>query len=100
MSRRLSGDHALLGLLALLWGASYLFLRIAVVEIPPLSLIALRVAGAAAVLLAVMALRRQRLPRGAASGASCWCRRCSIPSAPGRCWPGVSSMWGPGWRRC
>jgi drug/metabolite transporter (DMT)-like permease len=58
------GDFLLLGLLALLWGASYLFIRVAVAEIPPLSLIAFRVTGALAVLAAVLALRGQTWPRG------------------------------------
>lgn len=52
-----------LALLALLWGSSYLFTKVAVAEIPPVSLIALRVAGAAVFLVAIMALRRERLPR-------------------------------------
>ncbi len=47
----------------MLWGSSYLFTKVAVAEIPPLSLIALRVAGAAGFLLVVMALRRESLPR-------------------------------------
>jgi drug/metabolite transporter (DMT)-like permease len=52
-----------LALLALLWGSSYLFIKIAVTEIPPITLIAMRVAGAAAFLLAVMRLRNEKLPR-------------------------------------
>jgi drug/metabolite transporter (DMT)-like permease len=56
-------EFALLALLALLWGSSYLFLKVAVTEIPPLTLIAMRVAGAAAFLLIVMRVRNERLPR-------------------------------------
>ncbi|MEO1090127.1 MAG: EamA family transporter [Pseudomonadota bacterium] len=59
----------LLGLLALLWGSSYVLIGVAVDELPPLSLIALRVAGAAAFLLVVMACRRERLPRDGRT----WC---------------------------
>ena len=40
----------MLGLLALLWGSSYLFLKVAVAEIPPVTLIAFRVTAAAAFL--------------------------------------------------
>ncbi|MDF1855157.1 DMT family transporter [Pseudooceanicola sp.] len=57
-------DYALLCLLATLWGSSYLFQRIAVPEIPPLTLVAGRVTGGALLLLAVMAARGVRLPRG------------------------------------
>ena len=57
-------ELALLGLLALLWGSSYLFIRVAVAGIPPLTLIAVRVAVAALALLAVMAALGVRLPRG------------------------------------
>lgn len=58
----LKTELALLGLLALLWGSSYLFIKVAVAEIPPLTLIAVRVAGAACFLLVVMKLRLQKLP--------------------------------------
>ncbi|MEM7545311.1 MAG: DMT family transporter [Pseudomonadota bacterium] len=58
-------EYLLLGLLAVLWGSSYLFIRIAVAEIPPVTLIALRVAGAALVLSLVLVARGRRLPRGA-----------------------------------
>ena len=58
-------EFALLALLALLWGSSYLFLKVAVAEIPPLTLITMRVAGAAAFLLVVMYVRNERLPRDA-----------------------------------
>ena len=60
-------EFVLLALLALLWGSSYLFLKVAVTEIPPLTLIAMRVAGAAAFLLVVMRVRNERLPRDAAT---------------------------------
>ena len=56
-------EYALLGLLALLWGSSYLFIGIAVETIPPVSLIALRVSIAAVVLLAIAAAQGHRLPR-------------------------------------
>ncbi len=52
----------LLGCLALLWGSSYLFVRIAVQEIPPVTLIAIRVSVAAALLLTVMAWQNVNLP--------------------------------------
>jgi len=61
--RALGLEIALLALLALLWGSSYLFIKIAVAEIPPLTLIAIRVAIATAFLLAVMGWRRLTLPR-------------------------------------
>ncbi|WP_169569357.1 DMT family transporter [Sneathiella limimaris] len=52
-----------LALLALLWGSSYLFLKVAVTELPPVTLIAFRVTGAAVFLLVVIGVRRERLPR-------------------------------------
>jgi len=57
-------DHLLLGLLALLWGSSYLFTKVAVTEIPPITLIAFRVSGAALFLFIVLLLRGRRMPRG------------------------------------
>ena len=58
-------ELALLGLLAVLWGGSYPLLKVAVAEIPPLTVIAVRVAVAAAVLTAVARWQGHRLPREA-----------------------------------
>lgn len=63
MPVRHPAELALLALLALLWGSSYLFVKIAVAEIPPVTLIAARVSLAAVLLLCVVALRHERLPR-------------------------------------
>ncbi len=62
---RLAVELLLLGLLALLWGSSYLFLKLAVASIPPITLIAARVLIAAGFLMAVLGWRRERLPRDA-----------------------------------
>ena len=48
-----SADYILLGLLALLWGSSYVFIEIALRDLPPITLIAARVTGAALFLVAV-----------------------------------------------
>lgn len=58
-------EFALLGLLAGLWGSSYLFIKMAVATIPPLTVVALRVTLAAALLLAVIRVLGQALPRDA-----------------------------------
>ena len=50
-------------LLALLWGSSYSFIKIAVEEIPPITLMAFRVLGACFFLAIVMGARREKLPR-------------------------------------
>jgi drug/metabolite transporter (DMT)-like permease len=55
----------LLALLALMWGSSYLLIKVAVAEIPPVTLIAVRVVGAAVFLAIVMAVRSEKLPRDA-----------------------------------
>jgi drug/metabolite transporter (DMT)-like permease len=59
----LATELSLLGVLALLWGSSYLLTKIAVATIPPLTLIAVRVLIAAIVLASVMAFQGHRLPR-------------------------------------
>ncbi|MGI9410129.1 MAG: DMT family transporter [Hyphomicrobiaceae bacterium] len=56
-------EIGLLALLALLWGSSYLFIKVALTEIPPITIIAARVLIAALLLLSVMHLRDERLPR-------------------------------------
>ena len=53
----------LLVLLAALWGPSFLFIKVAVAEIPPLTLVLCRVAVGAAFLLIALRLSRRRLPR-------------------------------------
>lgn len=65
--RPIALEYAPLGVLALLWGSSYLFTKIAVTEIPPLTLIAARVLGAALMLTAIMSWRKDRLPRDPAT---------------------------------
>jgi drug/metabolite transporter (DMT)-like permease len=55
-------DFMLLGILACLWGSSYLFIKVAVVSIPPITLIAIRVVIAAAFLLTVMWGQGARFP--------------------------------------
>lgn len=56
-------EFALLALLALLWGSSYTFIKIAVAEIPPFTLIATRVTIAAILLLFITHWRGEKLPR-------------------------------------
>ncbi len=56
-------EFALLGFLALLWGSSYLFIKVAVTEIPPITLIAFRVSVAAVFLFVVLSWKKERLPR-------------------------------------
>ena len=55
-------DYLLLGLLAFLWGSSYLLIKVAVEEIPPFTLIAGRVSIAAVFLSCILLIRRERLP--------------------------------------
>jgi len=62
-NKNLVFEFALLGLLALLWGSSYLFIKIAVAEIPPITLIAFRVSVAALFLFVVLSWRKEKLPR-------------------------------------
>jgi drug/metabolite transporter (DMT)-like permease len=60
---RHAADLALLVVLATLWGASYTFIKLGVSTIPPITFIAGRTTIAALLLLAVMRIRRQSLPR-------------------------------------
>lgn len=53
----------LLGALSLLWGGSFFFIGVAVRELPPLTIVASRVALAALVLLPALHLMGQQLPR-------------------------------------
>ena len=58
-------ELALLGVLALLWGSSYLLIKLALATIPPFTLIAIRVTVAAILLFGVVRLRGEHLPADA-----------------------------------
>ena len=52
----------LLLFLAMLWGPSFLFIKVAVAEIPPFTMILARVSIAAAILLALLRMQKRHLP--------------------------------------
>ena len=57
----------LIGLMALasIWGASFMFIKVMLEEMGPLAVAWVRLGGGAALMLAVVAAKRTRLPRGA-----------------------------------
>jgi drug/metabolite transporter (DMT)-like permease len=57
-------DWSLLAVLSILWGGSFFFNGAALRELPPLTLVFLRVALGAGILLPLLRLRRINLPRG------------------------------------
>jgi len=62
---------ALLILLSVLWGGSFFFAAVAVREVPPLTVVLVRVGLAAVVLLAALRLTGHALPKGASVLAAC-----------------------------
>jgi drug/metabolite transporter (DMT)-like permease len=58
-----ASDWALLALLSIVWGGSFLFVGVAVRELPPLTIVALRVVTAASGLLLTLRLMGVDLPR-------------------------------------
>jgi drug/metabolite transporter (DMT)-like permease len=58
------GNLVRLGMLALAWGASFLFIKLALEGLSPLQIVLGRVSAGAIVLWAILALRRQPMPRG------------------------------------
>ncbi|MEZ2328336.1 DMT family transporter [Mesorhizobium sp. RCC_202] len=60
-------DLALLGVLAVLWGASYTFIKIGVETIPPVTFIAARTLIAGGILFAIICWRGLAMPRDAAT---------------------------------
>ncbi len=83
------GHWAMLCLLALLWGTAFLFTRLAVGDVPPLTLVTVRVAVAGAVLHAVRIAWGLALPRGVAA----WLRLLAL-SLSGAALPFVLISWG------
>ncbi len=68
------GVRDLLALIFLgaLWGASFLFIRVAVPEVGPLTLMGLRVGLAASALVLYAVLTRSRLGLGGVGGSFCF----------------------------
>src|SRR5258707_14354417 len=60
-------EYALLVVLAIVWGASYAFIRLGVATIPPVTLIAARTLIGGALLLAILIARGIAMPRDVAS---------------------------------
>ncbi|MEH6547257.1 MAG: EamA family transporter [Sneathiella sp.] len=60
-------EYFLLGLLALLWGSSYLFIRVGLETIPPTTLVTMRVGIAAIILLLVIRIQGHSLPKDPAT---------------------------------
>jgi drug/metabolite transporter (DMT)-like permease len=58
-----ASDWALLAILSIVWGGSFLFVGVAVRELPPLTIVALRVVTAASALLFTLRLMGVDLPR-------------------------------------
>jgi drug/metabolite transporter (DMT)-like permease len=65
-------EWLLLILLSVLWGGSFFFNQIAVAALPPLTVVAVRVALAAAILWAVLRGAGSRWPSGRGSGRRSW----------------------------
>lgn len=59
-----AGWHTPFASLALIWGASFLFIKVSVAYLPAIDVALARVALGATVLLCALALTRRRLPRG------------------------------------
>jgi len=59
-----SGEWAMLLVLSVLWGGSFLFAKVAVAEVPPFTVVLVRVALAAAALWLALRVAGHRLPRG------------------------------------
>ena len=57
-------DWSLLGLLSVLWGGSFFFNGVVLKELPPLTVVFLRVTLAAIMLLPLLAIYRIRFPAG------------------------------------
>jgi len=63
MNQTMSGrDWAILLLLSILWGGSFFFLAVALKDLPPITIMLLRVALGAVPLLIILPLRGERLP--------------------------------------
>src|SRR5260370_35817106 len=65
-------DWSLLGLLSILWGGSFFFNGVVLKELPPLTVVFLRVALAAVILLPLLWVYRIRFPEGVSGWKPFW----------------------------
>src|SRR5258708_33520192 len=81
-------DWSLLGVLSVLWGGSFFFAAVSLQELPPLTIVFLRVALAAIILLPVLWIYRIPVPAGLAGWQPFLHSRCSITSchSPSSSW--------------
>mgnify|MGYP001819461786 FL=1 len=65
MAHRLpnAGDYGLLLLLSAIWGSSFVFIKVGVDEVPPVTMTAIRLALAASFLLFVLAVTKRSFPK-------------------------------------
>ena len=61
-------DWSLLALLSVLWGGSFFFIGVVIRELPPLTVVLLRVSLAALFLLPLLWIYRIRFPQGLSAG--------------------------------
>ena len=61
-----AGDYGLLLLLSAIWGSSFVFIKVGVDEVPPVTMTAIRLILAAVFLLLVMVVTKRAFPRGKA----------------------------------
>ncbi len=61
-----AGDYGLLLLLSAIWGSSFVFIKVGVDEVPPVTMTAIRLLLAAVLLLLVMVATRRAFPKGKA----------------------------------
>src|SRR5260370_10394436 len=75
-------EYALLVVLAIVWGASYAFIRVSVATIPPVTLIVARTLIAGATLLAILTSRGIAIPRDVAAWRRCMLQALLNTTAP------------------
>ncbi len=76
IERSLAKEYALLGLLALLWGASYPLIKIAVSSLPPLTVVSIRVTIASLLLLMICLSKSEHLPKDLSSWIKLFIQSC------------------------
>jgi drug/metabolite transporter (DMT)-like permease len=94
------GSLIRMGLLALCWGSSFLWIKLALHGLSPVQITLVRLVTGGGLVLVLCLLTRDQLPRERRIWGTCWWPRSSATCCRSRCSASASGPSTPGWPAC